>query len=65
MRRGVELGAVRTVREGEAFGGVPVPRMAMMEAKAADTPVLPGTTEVTATVEVTWDLGAAGTTDAR
>jgi uncharacterized protein YggE len=55
---GVQLGAVRAVREADTGGQHPVAaRMAMLEAKAAaDTPVLAGTSEVGATVEVTWDL---------
>lgn len=55
---GVRLGAVRAVREADTDGPRPVAaRMAMLEARAAaDTPVLAGTSEVGAAVEVTWDL---------
>ncbi len=53
---GVALGAVRSVRESPSLGPVPRGRMALMEAQAADTPVLAGTSEVGAEVEVTWDL---------
>jgi hypothetical protein len=55
---GVLLGAVRAVREADTGGPRPVAaRMAMLETTAAaDTPLLAGTSEVGATVEVTWDL---------
>ena len=54
---GARLGAVRTIWEADGLGGpVPSPNMAMLEARAADTPVLPGTTAIEAFVEITWDI---------
>lgn len=57
---GLTLGAVRSVREGAGRGG-PAPRakLAMMESSAADTPVLAGTSDLEADVEVTWDVAPA------
>jgi len=47
---------VRSIREGSDGAAPPSPRYAVMEARAADTPVLAGTTETHASVQVTWDL---------
>lgn len=53
---GTTLGPVRSIREGSDGAAPPSPRYAVMEARAADTPVLAGTTEIHASVQVTWDL---------
>jgi uncharacterized protein len=53
---GAGLGSVIAVREASTGGPLPVARMAMLELKAADTPVLGGTSEIAASVEVTWEL---------
>ena len=53
---GVALGAVRSVREVTDAAMPPVPRLARMELKAADTPVAPGLSRVDAAVEVSWEV---------
>jgi len=53
---GTRLVRVRSVRESDGIGMPPHPRMAMMEAKAADTPVVPGMAEIRASLEVTWEI---------
>ncbi len=53
---GAGLGPVRSVREAPALDAPPRPHHATMEARAVETPVLPGPTDVRAFVEVTWDL---------
>lgn len=58
---GVTLAAVRSMREGAGRGEVPTrAKLATMESSAADTPILAGTTDVEADVEVTWDVTPAG-----
>jgi uncharacterized protein YggE len=57
---GAELGDVTDLVEGAGAGPLPTPRMAMLEAKAADTPVLAGFSEVTASVTITWELRPRG-----
>jgi uncharacterized protein YggE len=56
---GATLGQVRSIREGLSASPLFAPRLATMEAKAADTPVLAGTSEVEASAEITWELGQA------
>lgn len=54
---GGRLGPVRTVRELDvAEGGPPRPMLARLETQAAETPVMAGTNDVAAVVEVTWEL---------
>lgn len=53
---GAVIGDVVRMREVPGDGPGPIPRLAMLEAKAADTPVLGGTTDVAAAAEVTWTL---------
>jgi uncharacterized protein YggE len=53
---GIGLGAVRSVREVTDVAMPPVPRVARMELKAADTHVAPGLSRIDAAVEVTWDV---------
>jgi uncharacterized protein YggE len=53
---GVRLGAVRSVREAPEGGMVPVARLAVMEMKAADTPIAPGLSRIEAALEVSWEL---------
>ena len=57
---GVGLGAVRSVRELGEVGMHPVPRLAAMELKAAETPVAPGLSRIEASVEVAWDVEDVG-----
>jgi uncharacterized protein YggE len=53
---GARLGPVRTIREAADVGMPPMPRLARMELKAADTPMAPGLSRIEASIEVTWDL---------
>ena len=54
----VGLGAVRVVRQLSDVAMPPVPPLARMELKAADTHVAPGLSRVDAAVEVSWELEA-------
>ena len=58
---GARLGTVTSVDAREtAHGPVPMPRMAMMaERTAAATPIEPGTIDIEATVEITYEIAAA------
>jgi uncharacterized protein YggE len=53
---GVRLGPVRSVRETPEVGMMPVARLAVMEMKAADTPIAPGLSRIEAALEVSWEL---------
>ena len=52
---GVELGEILTIEEGGAYAPPPRPMM-RAEAMAADVPIAPGQTEITANVTITFAL---------
>jgi uncharacterized protein len=55
---GLSVGDVRSIEEVPPAGGGPQPMFARLEATAADTPVLPGTSEVEVAVRVVFELAA-------